>query len=160
MSTPTPLRSTQSSLSGTYTTPRTLTGTYAASSGWTPRSYASTSQPRSFETSQTSPEHSKQFQSQIEDEIRQLSDDIDRAENDQATQLEKITKQLNEINETLKQQKGSNRFPSFFIYLYYFVSPLQFYYVNYKKRKTRTLQQRKVFSSGILKQKSRLENNH
>ena len=111
MSTPTPLRSTQSGLGGTYTTPRTLTGTYAASSGWTPRSYASTSQPRGFETSQASPERNKQFQSQIEDEIRRLSDDIDTAENDQATQLEKITKQLNEISETLKQQKGLYYFP-------------------------------------------------
>ena len=104
MSTPNPLRSTTYSLGGTYTTPRPLTSTYASQGSWTQRNFSTTTTPR--EQTQGSPERNRQFQSQIEDEIKILSSSIDAAETEQATQLEKITKQLNAVSETLKQQKG------------------------------------------------------
>ena len=106
MSGRTPLRSSDSSLDAPFTTPRALTSSYGAQSTWGTRTYASTTPGRTMEPKQSSPEHTRQFQTQIEDEIRQLAEDIDSAEEAQNIQFETINKRLKAATDILKQEKS------------------------------------------------------
>lgn len=106
MASRTPLRTTQSTIDSSYDTPRTGSTNYLSQSGWGTRSFSSSSSSRGMDSTQASPDRSKRFQSQIEDEIRQLAEDIDKAEEEQAQQLEAIDKKLKSVSETLKEQKS------------------------------------------------------